>query len=678
MKKITLTAIFIIICFTLNKPNVLANDTKVYKFNTDTKLIGVNTKHSMFFEIDKMWNVKKASLNLVISQSDIIDKDISNLTIYINGNPFYSIRLYEKMKYKDQINIDIPMDVIKEGFNEISIAATRHISNKPCQDDYNVGNWILIHEDSSVNVEFNNIVNDNKLSYFPYPYVKMKQNISDLNFVLPNQNENYSKEALLTMSSYIGGRYKNEDVNVNVYNNGSEVINNDYIYIGNYLDSENNIKNLLSKEEVDNLDSNVLIKQVISPYSKNNKILLIVSKDNKLLLDAAKYLSNSDLINQSIFDKVFINSNYNIETNKEKVSDNIIFKDLGYEGIKFEGPFKHVANYIYTLPKDKKIKSTSKIHIKTSYSKNLDFEKSLLSVSINGEPIGSKKLSIDKADGDVLEVNIPDKFKEINSYNIEVRFDLEVKDVYCDFSGKETPYAYISEESYIHVPTSNLDKISLKNYPAPFVKNGEFNDLVFISDNINIEFLASLSSYIGKSINYNTGSIKIRNSENLSEEDKKGNLIIADTLNSKFILDIKENLILKSNKSSTGFIGNDKIKLDNNYGEVISSIQLIESPFNKDKNIMVITAPSSKLIEAAKPYLSTILKAQNVKGDVCTLDAEGNLTSYSLINKESVQKENNFSLWIQGEGKMILIVFLIVIILLTIGSIFIVRKYKNK
>lgn len=677
MRKIILTAILIIICFTLHKPNVLANDTKVYKFNTDTKLTGVNTKHSMFFEIDKMWNIKKASLDLIISQSDIIDKDISNLTLYINGNPFYSIKLYEKMNYKDHIKVDIPMDMMKKGFNEISVASTRHISNKPCQDDYNVGNWILIHKDSSINIEFNNIVSENKLNYFPYPYVKMKQNISDLNFVLPNQNETYSKEALLIISSYVGGKYKNEDVNVKVFKNSSEVRDNDFIYIGNYLDLENNIKDLLSKDEIDNIDNNVLIKQVISPYNQNNKILLIVSKNSKLLLNAAKYLSNTDLISQSIFDKTFINSDYKLDTIKEKLSENIIFKDLGYEGIKFEGPFKHVANYVYTLPKDKKIKSTSKIHIKTSYSKNLDFEKSLVSVSINGEPIGSKKLSIDKADSDVLEVSIPEKLKKVNYYDIEVRFDLEVKDVYCDFSNKETPYAYISEQSYINIQSSDLDKVDLKNYPAPFVTNGEFNNLVFVSDNISVEFLANLSSYIGKSINYNTGSIKVRNSNNISNKDKEENLIIIDNLNSKSILEIKENLILKPNKDLTGFIGNDKISLDNNYGKTISSIQTIESPFNKNRRIIAITAPNNNLIEYTKPYLSSILKAQYIKGDVCILDNTGKLTSYSLVNEESQKNEKNFLIWIENEGKLFLAFSLMIIILLVTGAIFIVKKYKN-
>ncbi len=64
------------------------------------KIEGVFGNNVFFFNIDKSWTVDNAYLNLIFTESDLLDKTKSTLTAYINDFPVYSMKIGDKKKYK--------------------------------------------------------------------------------------------------------------------------------------------------------------------------------------------------------------------------------------------------------------------------------------------------------------------------------------------------------------------------------------------------------------------------------------------------------------------------------------------------------------------------------------------------------------------------------------------------
>ena len=134
MKKVNKVLFFILFfIFTFSSvvkavnPNIIKS--KNFKFTNDKEVIlkGVNGSNVFFFDIDKNTKINKSYLNLVISQSKLLDDKNSTLTVYINNSPVTSLKLSDYKRYKSNIKIDIPLENIKYGSNEIKISSYRRI-----------------------------------------------------------------------------------------------------------------------------------------------------------------------------------------------------------------------------------------------------------------------------------------------------------------------------------------------------------------------------------------------------------------------------------------------------------------------------------------------------------------------------------------------------------------------
>lgn len=107
------------------------NKSKNFRVEKDMKIEGVFGNNVFFFNIDKSWTVDNAYLNLIFTESDLLDKTQSTLTAYINDFPVYSMKIGDKKKYKESIKINIPKDKLISGYNEVKIKVYSRISENP-------------------------------------------------------------------------------------------------------------------------------------------------------------------------------------------------------------------------------------------------------------------------------------------------------------------------------------------------------------------------------------------------------------------------------------------------------------------------------------------------------------------------------------------------------------------
>ncbi len=463
----------------------------------------------------------------------------------------------------------------------------------------------------------------------------------------------------------------------------------DIIFIGNKSNSPKEFLSLLSKEEIDRIDEDAIIKEVTSPYNSNKKLLLLISNNEKNIIKASKLLCSKDYMKQVDKDTIIINDTMDVEDIKEEKWNKILLSDLGYDNVILKGPFKQEAIFNLNIPKDRFIKEGSKIVINNRYSKNIDFDRSLITVYINDTPVGSKKLSSKDADNDSFEISIPKDIRNTSNYEIKVVFNLEIKDLFCTFREEENPWAYILNSSYIYTPYKEGRNAVFENYPNPFISNGGINNLTLVlSDNITskeLEFAGSIMTNIGCDLNNNKGELNVVSAKDLSSKLKKNNLILIGTPSTNSaIKKLNKNLYIKFNKNFTGFLSNEKMKFFQDYGSKLASIQLIESPYNEDNNAMIVTSTNPKDLVLAQKYLSDISLVKSLKGNGIIIDRNRTI-KYSYFGdkydkekqeERNVSKFKNMSL--NSNIKNLLIFFTFIMFILVAGSILFIRKYRRK
>ncbi|GAB6169762.1 cellulose biosynthesis cyclic di-GMP-binding regulatory protein BcsB [Clostridium carnis] len=648
IKKLTvvLSIIFIILLATNinNRVNAegLTNEiiTKSQDIGNDVVLRGVFSGHSIYFNVDKWQNIENIQGEIQIDVNELINKvDETYITFSLNGTPFYSQQLrYDSSKEIQNIKINFPKDKIKVGNNEFKIEGYCRVSEKPCTDDVNNANWLVIKDSSKINISYRDKISENNLSSFPYPFQK------STTIVL---GENYTDDdfaAALMLSAYLG-KYKDYNGEIVKYNELKKDISTNLIFIGGKDKLPKEIVSSIKEVDTVDLDSNGLIKIIKSPFVKkeNIKAMVVISNDKNLLLKGIKILMNEELISQSISEVPFIiNSNIQEEVRVKKSEENITFESLGLKEILMKGPFRRSSSISYLMPKNKVLSKGDKIKLNFRYSENLDFKRSLITVYINNTPIGSKKLEKEKTLSDEVELNIPNDVMNSNYIEVKIAFDLEQTDSYCEKRQEESPWALITGDSYLYI--QGKDNSSVNNFeklPSPFIYDKTFNDiLLIIPDKLSSQELTSIGkmvSYMGSEINNNIGILEVLRSSNLNGKEKDMNLIIYGTPNTNSIIkDLNKSLWFKYNDSFDRFISNEKLYLLDDFATNIATFQLDISPYNPRKSMLIMTSPKEELLNKSLAYLYNEKLNSKLIGDCAVIDENGDLRTFKFKKEETV------------------------------------------
>jgi hypothetical protein len=623
--------------------------SKNYHLNNDVTIKGIFGSYTFFINVDKYWEIKNnAYLELIFSQSQIKNYKNSTLTIEINNFPIYSVLLYDKGVNRERIKVPIPLDKITEGYNEIKIKAYHRITDEPCSDIINPGNWIVFHKDSYVHIEFIEKPDSLSIIDYPYPYLKESKNKPiDNVIIVPDNYYSHELNAAMILAANFGQRYPYTkfDTNVLKFSEATNKNNSNIIYIGSKDNTPQEILSLLSHEEINSISDKALIKELKSPYNSNYKILLILSNNDESMLKAVKALSNDKMISQMDKSYQFIPNKISIDAENTPESEYIYLEDLGYSNIKLEGIFYQKATFGVNIPKDWIIQEGALLHIDMRYSEVLDFDRSLLTVYLNDVPIGSKKLYYENANNDVLEIKIPKEVKDNDYYNLEIVFYFELNSQDCDYRRDINSWAYISNSSYLYLPHDKRKDSFFENYESPFIKNKKFNDLLIIvpedMNSYEMTVVASIVSALGRNVN-SLENIEVTTLKEDTDKFKDKNLIIIGTPDrNDLIKDINERLYIKFDKNFSQFLSNEKITLLDDYNNNLSSLQLIKSPFDESKKALIVTATKDEGLNWAKDFLTDFELVDRLKGNAVVIDKSANIQSqyYGVVNDEQKDRQ---------------------------------------
>lgn len=663
-------------------------DVKAYKFQDDVTINGVIGSTERFFNVSQNWDVKDLKLNLVYTKSELLDVNYSTITVFINGEPVSSKRLDGDRKYQDKWQVNIPKELVKPGYNSISIKAYKTISDKICRDDSNTANWLVIHKQSDIELNYSLKSNSNEIKDYNSTFTNIgNEEYVDTTFVLPDKYNSNELSSIMNLSLNMGQKLKADNFKLDVkLKSNLKEYNNNIIYVGGTNDTSTDFLNLLSNDEKNQAKNKAVIKQVISPFNKDKRMILIISDNSKALKNATKLICNNELLNELNSSSFIIDETKDVSDIKKDTKNKLTLNDLGYNDFLLKGPFSQETNFDVSIPKNKISTAGSILNLKFRYAKNLDFERSLVTVYVNDKPISSKKLSLEKADNDNLEVNLPTDVLGKNYYKIKVVFNLELKDLMCVTRDTDNPWAYILDSSFIKFDFKDNNSLNFKSYPYPFIDNQQANDInVVVSKNLNSSDLSNIANIIGnigRDVVYNTGNLNVLNDSEFLNTNKKGNLIVIGTPDDNSILkDINKDLYIKFDENFSRFENNDKIKfLDDKYSKQLSTIQLINSPYSKSNSAIIVSSLDKNSLSSSVRYLSDNNLTRDLKGDAAVVNRDGGIQDINFKEnntRDEESEDNSAKFKLEKSSLTFVLIAGFLFLTVIISAILLILKYRK-
>ena len=663
--------------------NKIDSNSLEYKYNVldDVELRGLNGESKWFFEVDDELAVKDIKLNLFCRVNELMRRDISYVTIYMNSIPVKSMSFesdHDQLLYNWVV--DVPQNLINKGYNELKLVTYSRISDRPCEDDKNIANWVVIDGETNYIIQYDRKYQSEKVAAFPKTFIGIHaDDDKGIGIVIPDKYTNDEISAALTLIADLenSGSSYHVDMTLTTSSNPDIYQYDSLIYVGNYVSMPSSLKSLADHEKTEGSTDVVLYKKSLN--NARMPVFLIVSDNGESLMTAVKALKNTDLKDQMLDSYAVLPQDLNIEMKEGEQDDYKSLTDMGLNGIEVQGRNQY-TNIGFRIPYNKILANDANICLNLRYSDNLDFDKSMVSVYINGTPVGSHKLEREKRNLDSATFYIPEDLRRNSYYDVRVVFELIPSGIInCEQYLSSVPWAYIQEDSYVYVPSLDTPLMLLDHFPYPFSKNdGIDTTKIVMPDNPTKDDLITagiLAQLIGTGDKNNTGVIYVEKGNLFAESNNADNLIIFGTpLENSAIKKINKNLWFQYDKNYSRVLSNEKIELLPEFTKTAVFIELKVSPYSDEKGLLTITSLDRNSLADLIQYLHKN-KMGFLTGDAVVVSKDGDFQTFRF-QKEVDRPFYETSVFSNINTRNYLIFAVSLVLLMLLG--FILYLIKNK
>jgi len=628
----------------------LPNDQLEYTYRVinDIELRGINGESSWYFLVEKGMKATYFKFNLYCRMNELIKPNISYFTVYMNDLPIKSMRIKDvNGTLMNQWEIVIPTRTIKVGYNELKVRSHTRITDEPCEDDKNIANWVIIDGKTNYVAHFRKDVTSGGISNFTRPFVSMHaDDAPGIGVVIPDQHNDKELSAALTLIAHM--RYSGSAFEVpSTLIKAGDVRVADFdslIYVGNYKSVPEALKGVIRTQPSLYTDTAHIYRSTLDKGRK--PVLMIVSDNGDRLMEAVKSLKNSDI-------KIQMNRKYqklkpHLDTTikEQRVSDYIYLKDLGINGIEVKGRNLQVATIGIRIPTNQMLANDAKLVLNVRYSDNLDFEKSYVTVYINGIPSGSHRLVRELRNRHTMTFYVPDELRRKTYFDVRIVFELIPAGIIdCKRYLASTPWAYIIEDSYYFFPKQERYLKLLNNLPFPFSRNDDLDPTTIVMpDNPTRDdywIAGKIAALAGIGVKNNEGVIDAVKGSKLGSKSQVNNLVIFGTPGeNRAIKQVNSYLWFKYNKQFNTVLSNEKIELLPETAKTATFMEIKTSPYNHEKGMMTITSLDKKSLMDALVYLENDRRGF-LTGDAAIISKDGELQNFRFQKDEDMRPEVN-------------------------------------
>lgn len=643
------------------------------EFKVDSFLKGENAKMEATFNVGE-WVVNEVELTLVYSASQFIDETKSSFTVLLNGVRCVTEKQPSTFGERGQIKLTLPASELKLGINTVSVEA----------DILTVGTlegtagsiesgWFNVFKDSTIAIAYEPINQVISIKEFYQKFTSMESLDFKHSVVVsptdPTNNELQNSMLVVSGTSKNSGDYfKNIAFTTTDTDNLAGL--NEYkniIYVAEYNRLPQEIKNMMSDEDKKQAEQSAVMSLV---KSDDKNILIVTGTNEQAMENAAKLFANKTMMEQLGYMSKVVNEDQDFEVEPKSFEQ---YRMLTQTGTQLSGVGENSMNYYIDFPYNRSITDKSQIYLVFRYADNLDFDSSMMTVYLNETPVSSKKLSRNSVARDEVTFNIPNDIAVSGNFVIRVAFDLQT-------TGEGAPWAFVSPESTLKINWASQPFLVFENYPSPFIKDGTFNSLaVVLPEKPSISDLKVVSQtfcLFGQYLESNAGDITIVRDTEIFDITGKNVISVGTFAENKYTQTLNEKLFFKFSEDGKNILSNEKMLIDDKYGEGLGTVQLLESPSAKDNAILVMSGTSDKGLLKASSYLKTPDYSWKVFGDGFVTDAE---KIYNFKFKEDNAKKLSIpsKLRIREDLTSLLIVLSLLGVMMVVSIVLMLVKYRK-
>ena len=629
------------------KPEVSAPHHKDFTYDSDTVLSGLFQSHVFYFYVENYWDAQYAYAEIQIDVSQLISDVPASLTFTVNDAPVVSYLIDYQNGRSQTFYVRLPMRLLRVGFNTFGITGyARILDDEGCLDDFTDANWVSIRKESYIQVGYALQEHGRRLSYFPYPFItSVDETGSGTWVVVPEAMSGKELEAALTLRAALSQKTGGEDL----------------IHLARANDMPRNATGWIIIAEYGHLPSSyqAMVDACAAPDALTEKglalfeekdgtpLMLITSRNPDCLLETVAMLLDEERVTQETDFMAFV-SKGGIAIKRANNADNMsasgrfTLEALVGRGVEFIGPYRQEAFIYLPYSGGFVLSEASKVVLNFRYSKNLDFDRSIITVYWGDVPVASKKLSAENADGDELSFTMPYDVVGTHADSIRVTFDLELPELFCTPRMDEMPWAYIAKDSVFYLPVGENTDYQFQLRPYPFERGSVYNDLVIVipesMDGVQLQALGQLMTAYGVYLDP-YGEITVVRDTEITDDLKRHHLIVWGTYqDNALVRELNDHLGFAFHEDGSAYQSNSKLVLSERYAYEMVTLQLLGSPYEAGKAVLVCSTVFRENFQTLSEFLEKEERLWALSGDTVLIDSEMTLKTYDMQEKPARQK----------------------------------------
>ncbi|MFC3804120.1 cellulose biosynthesis cyclic di-GMP-binding regulatory protein BcsB [Cohnella sp. GCM10012308] len=652
--------------------------------DTDTTLDGNVSYKQQFFQVPAYWKVGQVKVALDYKASPLAQDKLSSVTISVNGTAVTSFRPVASESARQRMVVEVPASALIEGTNTLTIQG--HIVSgdeqvQICTPTYYADKWFQIYKSSSIIVGYTPLPLANAIADFATRFTGLDTLARQDNAIAVPKDANASElEAAVYALSGLAksGGAGTKGVPLLAYGIDDNDIADKKLVVAVAMRDRlpASLRALIP-------DAALGDKAVIRLVDANGQPTLVATSDNAaLLVKAGRLIGNASLLEQLSGPVKEVTENTEVASPVSNITKVVSLTDVGDQ---VTGVNHRTKDYFVALPANRSVAEASKLSLQFRYAKNLDFDRSLVTVLVDGKPIGSKKLTEALADGDSLNLTIPKNMNLSGNFTITAAFDLELKNnVSCVLPQDQMPWAFIDADTALQLNTKDRTELLFNNYPYPFLRDGIYNQVGVVlpeaRDANTYRTIGNLFNLLGQYAEGNAGEVRFFGTDVTSDQLKDRNVIaIGSYADNPVIRNANNSLYFKYNAAGTGFVSNEKMSIDEEYGKRIGSLQLIVSPYESGHGLLAVTGAESRYAYLASKLIASESTLWKVYGDGAVTDMDGDIHAYRFkLEAAPAQPSAVADILDRGDVLAFTVAAVSILLLVLLSLILLIRKHRRK
>jgi cellulose synthase operon protein B len=633
-----------------------------------------------FFQLYDYWNVKEIRFNLDYQISQTSKNNISSMTLSVNGHKFYSFRPAEADQGKQHLSVQVPAEWVTTGVNSILVEGyiRTNANDQTCTQDVGPDNWLQVYDSSGIEVHYtakpySGAIQDFHNRFAGPDMVKNGKNA----IIIPVDGEDSELEtAAYVLSGYAkANTLTDKEIPLSPYSPEQVKDKEAVVLIALYDRLPEEFKKLVDGAD---LEKKALIR-LVKPDTQPT--LVITSKNPDRLIQAGRFAANSALMTQLTGDTKWVEEGTDVSIPASPISKII---PLTENGDKLTGEYHQEKSYFVQLPSNRSIADSSKISMDFRYAQNLDFTRSMVTILVNNTPIGSKKLTKELANGDTLTFTIPKNIAVSGNFSVTAAFDLELPSAWCSPNQDQMPWAFITKDSMLQLSTKDRTDLQFEHYPYPFLRDGIYNRVAVVlpekRDDYTYRTLSNVINLLGHYADGNTGEVKFLPERTGPEVLKDRNLIVIGSYKDNAVIrDINGKLYFRYDSNGSGFLSNEKMSIDADYGKSVGTLQLIPSPYGSGRGLLAVTGAGSEQAYLASKLIANEKNRWKAFGDGILADKDGKVQAHRFKAAAAEPSNSVVDEVLQRSDVLAFTVAVVMVLLLILVSlILLIRKHMKK